>query len=174
MYAHVQATASGWWGGVLHPMESFDHLVTMLIVGLLGGLSVRAGRASWALPVLFVVGLCIGGAAGRQLERAVDIDAVLVGLAISLVVLVFVHPRRTRMVAPLLVFATAVLHGFSHGMSGTGVSQSAANVAGFVFTSTLLLSVGAIVGASIGRAMRARDHAAAARMHTPVDDRALV
>jgi urease accessory protein len=174
MYAHVQATASGWWGGVLHPVESFDHLITMLIVGVLGGLSVRAGRASWTLPALFVIGLSVGGAVGRRLERTVDLDVLLLGLAIALAVLVFVHPRRTRVIAPLLVFATAVLHGFSHGMSATGVPQSAANVVGFVFTSTLLLSVGAIVGASIGRAMRARQQAADQRAHALVDDRALV
>lgn len=156
MYAHVQATASGWWGGVLHPMESVEHVLTMLLVGLLGGLSVRAARASWTLPVLFIAGLSVGGAVGRLLERSVDLEPVLIGVAMLMAVLLFVHPRRTRVIAPVAVLATAVLHGLEHGASATGVPRSAAFVVGFVFTSVLLLSVGAIVGASIGRVQRGR------------------
>src|SRR5215218_10130776 len=175
MYAHIESNVGGWWAGVLHPMEVAHHLVTMLLVGLLGGLAVRAGRSSWTLPATFVVAVSgfalIAGAFGR---RPFDVDAVLIVMAVVLAVLVFVHPRRTGAGGLVAVSVSGALLGMAHGTDGSGSSRPVAYAAGFTFTGGLLLAVGAIVGATIGRALRGRRSALDDIGSADREDRALV
>lgn len=174
MYAHLEPQVSGWWSGVLHPMEAPDHLVTMLLVGLLGGLAVRASRSSWTLPVLFVVGLLGFGLIGVGIDRGFENQLVLYALVGALAVLVFVNPRYTGIVAPVVALASGALHGLSHSTDADQAARPLAYAAGFVFTSSLLLTVGAIVGAAIGHAMKARRPVEVAAQAARQDDRALV
>jgi urease accessory protein len=174
MYAHIESNVGGWWAGVLHPMEAPDHLVTMLLVGLLGGLAVRAGRSSWTLPAIFVASMAGFGLIGVALDRSFDLDAVLIVLAVVLGAMVFVHPRRTRVVALIVVVASGALHGLAHSNDALGSSRPLAYVAGFNFTGGLLLAVGAIVGATTGRALRGRHSPLDQVGSADMDDRALV
>jgi urease accessory protein len=157
MYAHIESNVGGWWAGVLHPMEAADHLITMLLVGLLGGLAVRAGRSSWTLPAMFAVSVGAFGLVGLALHHAFDIDTALFALAAVLGVMVVVHPRRTRVVAPFVVVVSGALHGLAHSTDAAGTSRPFGYVAGFTFTGGLLLAVGAIVGSAVGRWLRGRE-----------------
>jgi urease accessory protein len=174
MYAHLEPQVSGWWSGVLHPMEAPDHLVTMLLVGLLGGLAVRAGRSSSTLPSLFMIGLLGCGLIGVGIDRGFENSSVLYALAALLGVLVFVNPRFTGIIAPVAVLGSGALHGLSHSADASQADHPLGYVAGFVFTSGLLLTVGAIVGAAIGHAMKARRPVEIAAQAAPRNDRALV
>ena len=174
MYAHLEPQVSGWWSGVLHPMESPDQLLTMLLVGLLGGVAVRAGRSSFTLPAVFVIGLLGWGLIGVGIDRRFDSQPVLYALVAVLTVLLFVNPRFTGIVAPVVVLASGALHGLSHSTDANHAARPVAYAAGFVFTSGLLLAVGAIVGAAIGHAMKARCPATVAARVASLDDRALV
>lgn len=167
MYAHVVTSFSGWWAGVLQPMRGPDHLITLLLVGLLGGLAVRAGRSSWSLPAIFMVGLATFGIVGLAVDRSFDVDPVLIALAAVLAVMVFVHPRHLGVIAPAVALVSGALHGLAHG-------ADAAGTAGFVFTSGVLLTVGAIVGAAVGRSQLTRRPLVPGAFVDSVDDRALV
>lgn len=174
MSAHLELSVAGWWAGVLHPMESPEHLVTLLLVGLLGGLAVRAGRSSASLPVIFLIGLLVFGLAGLAIDRTFHLDPVMVALSAVLAVLLFVHPRLTRVVAPLVAFTSGALHGLAHSNDASVHTRTAGYIGGFVFTSAVLLTVGAIVGAAIGRSMRAREQHDAEALLAARDDHALV
>jgi urease accessory protein len=174
MYAHLEPQVSGWWSGVLHPMEAPAHLVTMLLVGLLGGCTVRAGRSSWTLPALFVTAMLGCGLVGVRVDHGFDNESVLYALAAVLALLLFISPRFTGILAPVVVLVSGALHGLSHSTDADQAARPLGYAAGFVFTSGLLLTVGAIVGAAIGQAMKARRPEAVATRVMPVDDRAMV
>ena len=174
MYAHIEAQVGGWWDGVLHPMESPDHLITMLLVGLLGGLAVRANRSSWTLPTIFALAMAASGLIGSALDRSFDLDTAMIALAGVLGVMLFVHPRRTTIVAPVAVVLSGVLHGLAHSTDIAGLSRPVGYVAGFTFTAGLLLIVGAIVGSTTGRWMRSRRSSVDHVVPAAVDEGALV
>jgi urease accessory protein len=174
MFAHIESNVGGWWSGVLHPMEGPDHLVTMLLVGLLGGLAVRAGRSSWTLPTAFAISMAAFGPIGTALDWSVDLDPALIVLAALLGVMVVVHPRRTTFVAPVVVVLSGSLHGLAHSNDMEGISRPIGYMAGFTFTAGLLLIVGAIVGATAGRWMRGRQSSVADAVPADVDEGALV
>jgi urease accessory protein len=174
MSAHVEFSVAGWWAGVLHPMENPDHLITLLLVGLLGGLAVRAARSSFTLPITFLIGLLGFGTIGLAADRRFDLDPVLVTLSVVLAALLFVHPRHLGVVAPAVVFASGALHGLAHSGDASTHTRSLGYIAGFVFTCCLLLTVGSIVGAAIGRSQRSHDTPPAQQPAAAYDDRALV
>ena len=174
MYAHLEPQVSGWWSGVLDPMESPVHLGTMLLVGLLGGLAVRAGRSSFTLPALFAISLLGWGLIGVGIDRGYENPIAMYSLAGVLCVLLFINPRFTGIVASVVVLASGALHGLSHSTDANQAARPLAYAAGFVFTGGLLLTVGAIVGAAIGHATKARGPVAVAAQVAPLDDRALV
>jgi urease accessory protein len=157
MLADIEAHVGGWWDGALHPVEVPTHLIVILLVGLHGGWGVRRGRTSWALPALFVCTMAPAGLLVAALHRHADADGLLVVVAIVLGVLFALPDRLRRVVAPAAAVACGGLHGLAHGTDDGGHPRAAASVAGFTFTVCILLTVGAIVGASAGRAARSRD-----------------
>jgi urease accessory protein len=175
MLAHLETTGGGgWWAGVIHPMEAPDHLITLLLVGLLGGLAVRAGRQSWTLPTLFAVPMIGFGLIGVAFDRAFDLDPLLIAIAVVLGAMLFVHPRRTVVVAPVVAALSGALHGLAHSNDARGTSRPLVFVAGFAFTATLLLVVAAIVGSATGRSLLARRTTSQPALPADVDEGALV
>jgi hydrogenase/urease accessory protein HupE len=174
MYAHLEAHVGGWWGGVLHPVRSPVDLATLLLVGVVGGLGVRAARASWTAPAAFATSAVVFGAIAAATHRAVDLDVVLVAMLGLLVALVLTPQRLTRLASPVLVSSCGAVHGLAHATSPTGRVQPGASVIGFAFTGGLLLTVGSIVGAATGRSMAARSRRRDAVAVRPAEERALV
>src|SRR5580700_9563858 len=54
--------ASGFTGGLSHPLSGLDHILAMVAVGLWA--SQLGGRALWAVPAAFVSLMTVGGALG--------------------------------------------------------------------------------------------------------------
>jgi hydrogenase/urease accessory protein HupE len=54
MLGAVVQELGGWWSGVLHPFDS-NHLVLMLIVGVLAGIATTQGREPWIGPFAYLV-----------------------------------------------------------------------------------------------------------------------
>ena len=83
MLGQVVQELGGWWSGVLHPFDS-NHLVLMLIVGVLAGIATTQGREPWVGPLAYVAGTFCGIAAA-----AVGIDipfldgAIVAGLVVG-------------------------------------------------------------------------------------------
>jgi hydrogenase/urease accessory protein HupE len=174
MHVHVEIAIAGWWDGVLHPMQSADLLITLLLVGVLGGLAVRAARSTWTLPASFVLGLAAFGLLGLVVNHPLNVDPLVVGSSMVLAVLLFVHPRRLGTIAPVVAFSSGALYAIGHSVDGSGDSRPLGYIAGFVFTSGVLLAVGDIVGAAIGHSSRARSAVVGNSRSADMDDPALI
>jgi hydrogenase/urease accessory protein HupE len=156
VYAHLQPMDGGWWVGVLHPVEAFDDVMTIVLVGLLGGLAVRAGRSSWTLPTVFVVVSVVAGWSAARLDSSFDVRPALVVVSVVLALCCVVESRHTAVVGSAAVLVAAVVAGVGHGADRSGHTRPVTFAAGLLFTSGLILTVGAIIGSSIGRWALAR------------------
>lgn len=159
MLGAVVQELGGWWSGVLHPFDS-NHLVLMLIVGVLAGIATTQGREPWVGPFAYLVGTFVGiVAAAAGLDVPFLDGAIIAGLVVG-VVLMFTPPPRMSAVLPLAAILGGALHGLSYRHAGDTVGGSSTEpvryVLGFIFTTVLLQAFGAITGSSIGRSVAAR------------------
>jgi hydrogenase/urease accessory protein HupE len=157
MLGAVVQELGGWWSGVLHPFDS-NHLVLMLIVGVLAGIATTQGREPWVGPFAYLVGTFVGiVAAAAGLEMPFLDGAIIAGLVIG-VVLMFTPPPRISAALPLVAVLGGALHGLSyrHDETSGASTEPVRYVLGFVFTTVLLQAFGAITGSSIGRSVVAR------------------
>ena len=132
--------APGFIEGVLHPLSGIDHVLAMIMVGML---AVRlGGRASWILPAAFVTAMAVGALAGLS---GITPFAVEAGIALSVVVLGMLLALRVRapmLPAVALVSAIALFHGQAHGAGTAGVMSLA--YLGGVLLGTAVLHLGGI------------------------------
>jgi urease accessory protein len=156
MFAHVTHEIGGWWAGVLHPFEGADHLVTMLIVGVLAGIAVHEGREAWLAPVTFIIGMFAGITAAAVGLAVPGIEGAIGGALVVAVALLFVSPPRMSAVLPIAAVVGGALHGVSYRTGGVAEGSATAYIAGFVFTTCVLQSFGALVGTAVGRSSVAR------------------
>lgn len=138
--AHTGGEAHSFIAGALHPLSGLDHLLAMLAVGLLAGVS--GGRMRWLLPASFVVAMGVGGLLGAN---GIYLPLIEGGIAFSLIVFGLALVARRLWSAPVLVALTigfAVFHGHAHGTEmGVGLSTLGYSV-GFMLATALLHAVG--------------------------------
>ena len=60
--AHPGHDHAGVLSGIAHPIFGLDHLLAMVAVGLWA--AQQTGKARWALPLIFVATMLLGGLAG--------------------------------------------------------------------------------------------------------------
>ncbi|MCQ4239897.1 HupE/UreJ family protein, partial [Stutzerimonas stutzeri] len=60
--AHPGHDHAGVLSGIAHPVFGLDHLLAMVAVGLWA--AQQTGKARWALPLIFVATMLLGGLAG--------------------------------------------------------------------------------------------------------------
>ncbi|MBE1236357.1 HupE/UreJ family protein [Phaeovibrio sulfidiphilus] len=142
-------STSGFAHGFLHPVSGLDHLLAMVMVGILAWQ--LGGRALWALPVTFVGVMALGGALGMA---GVSVPFVEVGIALSVVVLGLAVAFRVGV--PLagllsLVAVFAVFHGHAHGAEMPETVAGYAYGLGFLVATMLLHLAGISLGFLIGR-----------------------
>lgn len=145
--AHTGAgQSSGLMDGFLHPLGGLDHILAMVMVGLLA--AQLGGRALWLVPASFVAAMIVGGGLGLAglpillVELGIGLSVIVLGAAVAL------HKRAAVPAAMALVGFFAVFHGQAHG---TEMPESAIALiygASFV-TSTALLHAAGIGLASL-------------------------
>jgi urease accessory protein len=151
--AHTGAGAtSGFVHGFGHPISGIDHLLAMIMVGILAWQ--MGGRALWLVPTTFVAVMAIGGALGMA---GVDVPFVETGIALSVIVLgaavaFGVKPPVAAVVALVGVFA--VFHGHAHGAEMPEDAGGLAYALGFMLATAALHAAGIGVGFLLGRASR--------------------
>jgi urease accessory protein len=144
--AHTGVHASGaWLEGATHPFTGIDHLVAMVLIGLIAA---RYTRNAWVIPGAFVSMAIIGGLAGLAQPQAI----VETGVQISIFVLLawLVAGSRAPLAAGVAVAAMAGgLHGWAHGgeqtlnpdnlwfLAGMAIATSALHASGFLLGNTL-------------------------------------
>jgi urease accessory protein len=154
--AHTGAGGtSGFLHGFLHPLVGVDHLLAMVMVGLLA--YQLGGRAIWLLPVTFVAIMALGsvmGIAGVTLpmvETAIALSVIVLGLVVASAV------KAPSAAVMALVAFFAVFHGHAHGTEMPMDAGGLVYGAGFALATALLHLAGLGVGALIGR-LADRDH----------------
>lgn len=141
---------SGIAHGFLHPVSGLDHILAMVMVGVLAWQ--LGGRALWLLPVSFVASMCLGGVIG---VAGIALPFVEIGIAMSVVVLGTVVAGAMR--APLAVVMSlvglfAIFHGHAHGSEMPENISGLAYAAGFISATALLHAVGICAGFVLARA----------------------
>ena len=89
---------SGWSNGFNHPLHGWDHLLTMLAVGVWA--AQLGGRAIWQLPLAFVGVMSLGGVFGMT---GVSMPGVEMMILLSVIVFGFLVVRRIRFQATVSV-----------------------------------------------------------------------
>jgi len=130
--------------GIAHPFSGLDHVLAMLLVGLL---AVQiGGRAIWALPLAFVAMMVVGGVLGMV---GVAMPFVEVVIALSVLVLGGVlalgwTPPVALAIAAAGIFA--VFHGHSHGTEMRYGLSALGYGSGFVVATLVLQATGLLLG----------------------------
>jgi len=133
----------GWNHGFEHPLTGWDHLVTMLAVGVWA--AQLRGRAIWMLPTAFVGVMSLGGlagAAGLSLPSAEGI------ILLSCAVFGLLICRRVRFsthVNLAIVAFFAFFHGFAHGQEISASASLISYTLGFMLATLLLHGTGILV-----------------------------
>lgn len=133
--------AHGMVHGLAHPLGGWDHLLAMVAVGLLA--AQRGGRATWLLPLSFVVGMLAGGALGVSGIAVPGVEAGVVLSVILLGAMVAASARLPLAASALLVALLAVTHGHAHGTEMPAAVSAASYAIGFTLATALLHAAGA-------------------------------
>ena len=130
--------------GFSHPLEGWDHIVTMLGVGIWA--AQLRGKAIWLLPTTFVGVMSLGGISGAAKYLAVPSAEILIALScVVFSILIIRKIRFTTQINVLIVAFFAFFHGYAHGAE---ISTSASLISytfGFMFATLLLHGAGILV-----------------------------
>jgi urease accessory protein len=161
-YAHVGfGETSGFVHGFSHPISGLDHVLAMILVGILA--FQLGGRALWLVPLAFVGMMAVGGALG---VAGVNVPFVELGIASSVIVLgaaIAFGIKAPVAIAASLAGLFAIFHGHAHGAEMPDSAGGLAYVGGFMIATGLLhiagiglgLAVSQRVGPTVGRVIGA-------------------
>ncbi|MDF0696600.1 HupE/UreJ family protein [Rhizobium sp. MC63] len=141
--------AAGFSHGFAHPMSGLDHVLAMVMVGVVA--FQLGGRAIWLLPVTFILMMAFGGVLGAA---GVDLPFVETGIALSVVTLggmIAINVRAPLAAALGMAGLFAIVHGHAHGAEMPDDAAGAAYAAGFIVATGLLHGAGLALGYVIGR-----------------------
>jgi urease accessory protein len=150
-FAHTAVgDASGLVHGFGHPISGLDHVLAMVMVGVLAWQ--LGGRALWLVPTTFVAVLAVAGALAIT---GVRVPFAEIGIALSVVALgaiVAFDLKAPTVMAMGLVGLFAVFHGHAHGAEIPENAGGVAYAAGFMLTTAFLHLAGISAGFLIGKA----------------------
>lgn len=146
---HWAGESIGFLDGLLHPLTSFEHLLTMLAVGLWIGRTGR--RAPYAMPLLFAVLMLAGvGLAMAPIEIA-HADTIM-SLSVVLLVMMLAFGGKFPVDLGMLVVAIlAVFHGYQHAYDIWLDACAMAYTGGFALATLCLIATGIVAGRLAGR-----------------------
>ena len=136
-------TDSDWIDGFHHPLEGWDHILTMIAVGIWSAQSRR--QAVWLLPLVFASIMSLGGFIGAV--NFVIPNAENIILLSVLVLNVFII-RKIQFSAPfnvLIIAFFAFSHGDAHGQEISTSASLISYTAGFAFATLLLHGTGILI-----------------------------
>ena len=143
----TDATIVDLTSGFSHPLDGWDHLVTMLAVGIWA--AQLRGKAVWLLPLTFVSVMSLGGFSGAAKYLAVPSAEVLILLScLVFSVLIIRKIRFDTKINVLIVAFFAFFHGYAHGQEISASASLISYTLGFM-VATLLLHGAGILAAKI-------------------------
>lgn len=130
--------------GFSHPLEGWDHIVTMLGVGIWA--AQLRGKAIWLLPLTFVSVMSLGGISGAAQYLAVPSAEILIFLSclvFSALILRKIH--FDIKINVLIVAFFAFFHGYAHGQEISTSASLLSYTIGFMTATLLLHGAGILV-----------------------------
>ena len=129
-----------WDNGFEHPLQGWDHLLTMIAVGIWA--AQLRGQAIWMLPITFVSVMTLGGLTGAAsfCVPNAEIMILLSGLVFSAFIIQKV--QFTTRINVLIVAFFAFFHGYAHGLEISASTSLISYTLGFVFATLLLHCAG--------------------------------
>ncbi|MDD5215815.1 MAG: HupE/UreJ family protein [Methylococcales bacterium] len=130
--------------GFSHPLEGWDHIVTMLGVGIWA--AQLRGKAIWLLPTTFVGVMSLGGISGAANYLAVPSAEILIVLScLVFSVLILRKVRFDIRINMLIVAFFAFFHGFAHGQEISTSASLISYTLGFMIATLLLHGAGILI-----------------------------
>ncbi len=132
------------FSGFSHPLEGWDHIVTMLGVGIWA--AQLRGKAIWLLPVIFVSVMSLGGVSGAASYLVIPSAEVLIitsCLVFSALIIRKIH--FSTKINVLIVAFFAFFHGYAHGQEISTSASLVSYTAGFMLATMLLHGTGILV-----------------------------
>lgn len=141
-FAHPgHGAAEGLAAGVLHPLLGADHLLALLLAGVI---AVRlGGRARLAIPGVVLAMMLAGGLLGAS---RLPLPGVEFGIALSVIAFGAVIAFDVRLpvgLAAVMAGLFALFHGYAHGIEIPETASGLAFGAGFALATVALLATGA-------------------------------
>lgn len=151
-YAHSgHGATNGLIDGLLHPLLGMDHLIAMLLVGVLAYRI--GGKALVALPAAFVTAMLVGGYLGAT---EIALPAIELGIALSVIALGAIIAADVRLPVAAAVTLTgffAVFHGYAHGAEIPHDAGAVSYAVGFAMATALLHVAGIVVSYIVDRGL---------------------
>lgn len=133
-------TNAGWQDGFNHPLAGWDHLLTMVAVGIWA--AQMRGRAVWMLPLAFVSVISLGGLAGAAGLAIPHTESIIVLSCAVFCILIGRNIRFSSNVNVLIVAFFAFFHGLAHGQEISVSDSLMSYTLGFVLATLLLHGAG--------------------------------
>ncbi len=133
----------GWSSGFSHPLTGWDHLVTMLAVGIWA--AQLRGQAVWMLPLAFVGVMSLGGLAGASGLAIPSIEGIILLSCAVFSILITRKVRFSTHVNVMIVAFFAFFHGFAHGQEISTSASLISYTLGFMLATLLLHGAGILV-----------------------------
>jgi urease accessory protein len=152
-FAHTnEGTAFGLITGFMHPILGLDHLITMVMVGVLAAM--LGGKMVYMLPATFVSALIVGGVVGIA---GIEIDAVETMIVVSVIVIALLSIVKKSLPAwsyAVIIGAFGIFHGIAHGYEMPLNMLGYEYALGFASASALLHILGVMVQYAMQIALR--------------------
>jgi urease accessory protein len=129
--------------GFSHPLTGWDHLLTMLAVGIWA--AQLRGQAIWMLPLAFVVVMSLGGLAGASGLCIPSVESIILLSCAVFSVLITRKVRFSSKVNVLIVAFFAFFHGFAHGQEISTSASLISYTLGFMLATLLLHGAGILL-----------------------------
>ncbi|WKJ90097.1 HupE/UreJ family protein [Methylomonas montana] len=139
----VDFDSIGWSNGFSHPLTGWDHLVTMLAVGIWA--AQLRGQAIWMLPLAFVGVMSLGGLAGAAGLAIPSVEGIILLSCAVFSVLITRKVRFSAQINVLIVAFFAFFHGFAHGQEISTSASLISYTLGFMLATLLLHGAGILV-----------------------------
>ena len=136
--------AGGLAHGFVHPLTGIDHVLAMIVVGVLA--AQYGGRALWLVPMSFLVAMAAAGAIGMA---GIPVQIVEAGIGLSVVVpglMIAFQIKPPTLAAMVVVGFFALFHGYAHGSEMPDGLAGLSSAAGLLGATALLLGAGAGLG----------------------------
>jgi urease accessory protein len=137
------AVESGFTAGLLHPLTGFDHLLTLLAVGLWS----RQQQRGFVLPPVLLVLMALGASMAGVLPAVSALETSIAATVLLFGVLAAFALRVPPALSVLTVGCCGFLHGLAHGRELAGMASGA----GFLLASAAIMALGALPGTRVRR-----------------------